>query len=335
VKALIINQSEVRRLLPMDECLELMDHAFKIVSGGAAVLPVRSVMWLPDGTGLLGMMPGCLQQSGIMGLKVVTVFPDNQGSGYESHTGVVILFETEHGQILSMVEGGEITAIRTAAASGVATRLLAREDAGDLAVIGSGTQARMHLEAMLLVRPVQRVRVWSLSLEHAREFAERESRRHGIVVEAMNTAREAVKGADIICTATPAREPVLFSDMISEGAHINAVGSCTPAARELDTKTVVRSRLFVDKRESTLKEAGDFLIPQNEGAIDEDHIHGEIGEILLGKVEGRTSEHEITLFESLGLAVEDLVSARYVYGRALEKGMGTPVELGGSAVGSA
>ena len=329
MQILIINHSEISELLSMDECIQLMTDAFKALSREEVVMPLRSVMWLPDKTGLLGMMPACVQNNGTMGLKVVSVFPGNRGTEYESHMGAVMLFETEHGRLLAVMDGSEITAIRTAAASGVATRLLAGKDAGDLAILGSGTQARMHLEAMLLVRPIRRVRVWSLPLEDAREFAELESDRHGIEVECMGTALEAVEGADIICTTTSAREPVLLSTMVSPGAHINAVGSCTPQAREVDTETVLRSRLFVDCRESTLQEAGDFLIPKNEGVIGEDHILGEIGEILLGRVKGRRSGDEITLFESLGLAVEDLVSARYVYDRAIEKKMGTFVDLGG------
>ncbi len=329
MKVLIINQSEVQKLLPMEECIELMVEALKTVARGDAILPLRSAMWLPDKTGLLGMMPAYMKNPEIMGLKVTSVFPGNQGTEYESHLGAVMLFETQHGQLLAMIDGSEITAIRTAAVSGVATRLLSREDAGDLAILGSGTQARRHLEAMVLVRRIRRVRVWSVPLEHARQFARRETVRHGITIESMETAQAAVEGADIICTTTSAPEPILLGEMVSDGAHINAVGSCSPLVRELDTRAIVRSRLFVDKRESTLKEAGDFLIPKSEGVIGDDHIVGEIGEILLGRVEARKSEGEITLFESLGLAIEDLASAEHIYRKALKKDMGTSVELGG------
>jgi ornithine cyclodeaminase len=182
---------------------------------------------------------------------------------------------------------------------------------------------------MLLVRPIQRVRVWSLPLDHGRQFAQRESERHGIPVEAMESAQDAVAGADLICTTTPAREPVLMGAWLSPGAHINAIGSSVATTRELDTEAVVRARLFVDRRESTVNEAGDFLFPKNEGAIDDDHILGEIGDILVGEIEGRRSADEITLYKSLGLAIEDLASAHHVYHQALAKGVGTSVTIGG------
>jgi len=190
-------------------------------------------------------------------------------------------------------------------------------------------QARTHLEAMLQAREIRRVRVFSPNPEHCAAFAKQESKRHGVEIRACDSAREAVDGADIICTVTSSREPVLLGEWIARGAHINAVGSSIATARELDTHAVVRSRLFVDRRESTVNEAGDYLFPKQEGAIDEDHILGEIGEILLGSVEGRRSREEITLFKSLGLAVEDLAAAHYVYNRAREEQVGTEVELGG------
>jgi ornithine cyclodeaminase/alanine dehydrogenase-like protein (mu-crystallin family) len=206
---------------------------------------------------------------------------------------------------------------------------LARRDAADLAILGAGTQARGHLEAMLAVRPIRRVRVWSLPVEQAHEFARSQSQKFGLPVEVAESARAAVEDAEIICTVTSAREPVLQGDWVSPGAHINAVGSSVPHTRELDTNAVVKSRLFVDRRESTLNEAGDFLFPKKEGAIDDDHIQGEIGEILTGRIKGRVSDGEITLFKSLGLAIEDLAAAHHVYHMAKEKGMGTWVEIGG------
>jgi ornithine cyclodeaminase len=249
------------------------------------------------------------------------------GTEYESHQGAVLLFDTEHGQLLALVDASEITAVRTAAVSAVATRILAREDASDLALLGSGTQACSHLEAMRLVRDIRRVRVWSLPLEHAQEFTARESERLGTPIEFMETAQEAVDGADIICTVTSAKEPVLSGEWISPGAHINAVGSSNPFARELDTDAIVKSHMFVDRRESVLKEAGDFLFPTKEGAVTEDHIRGEIGDILLGKVKGRLTDEEITLFEALGLSVEDVASAHHVYKKAVEANVGTLVDL--------
>ena len=202
---LIVNQGEVRRLLPMDKCIGLMRRALEALARGDAVQPLRSATWLPDRSGLLGLMPGFLGQPPVLGVKVVTVFPDNHGTMYESHQGAILLFDVEHGQLLAIIDGTEITAIRTAAVSGVATSLLARRGAGDLALLGSGVQARTHLEAMRLVRDLTRVRVWSRNHHHARRFAERESQRHSISIEAVSSVEEAVDGAELICTVTAAQ----------------------------------------------------------------------------------------------------------------------------------
>jgi len=282
----------------------------------------------------MGLMPSYLGGIQSVGVKVIAAFPKNYDTEYDAHQGVVLLFDTDRGLLRAIVDGTAVTAIRTAAVSGVATKLLAQEDAGALAIIGAGTQARAHLEAMLLVREIHRVRVHSRTWESAYQFAERESHRHRIEIEVKETAQEAVDGADIICTVTTAKEPVVKGEWIAAGAHINAVGAFTPTTRELDTDAVVKSRFYVDRRESTLNEAGEFLIPKNEGMIDDDHIVGEIGEILLGKVQGRTSPGEITMFKSLGIAIEDLASAHYIFNKAQEKNLGTWVEIGGRHYGS-
>jgi ornithine cyclodeaminase len=293
---------------------------------------LRAAHWLPDRRGLLVAMPGGLftaeeADGGILGVKVLTVFPANAAHGEESHQGAVLLFEAERGRPLAFLDAASITAVRTAAVSALATRLLAREEAGDLALLGAGVQARTHLAALREVRTLRRVRVWSRDPEKARRFAAEESARHGLLVEPMATARQAVEGADILCTVTAAVEPVLEGEWIAPGAHINAVGACTPNARELDTAAVVRARLFVDRRESALNEPGEILTPLREGAITEDHIRGEIGELVLGRVAGRVSAADITLFESLGLTVEDLAAARHIYRKALEQGRGVSLAL--------
>jgi ornithine cyclodeaminase len=239
----------------------------------------------------------------------------------------VLLFEAEHGSLVAIMDAASITAIRTAAVSGLATRLLAREGAADVALLGSGVQARTHLEAMRAVRPVRRVRVWSRNDGAVRAFAERESRRHDIEIEPTRGAREAVHGADIVCTVTASREPVLAGAWLAEGAHVNAVGASLPFARELDTAAVARGRLYVDRRESALNEAGDFLIAKGEGAIGDDHVVGELGEVLLGRVAGRRTGTEVTIFKSLGLAVEDVAAAGFLYERARAERRGSRVEL--------
>jgi ornithine cyclodeaminase/alanine dehydrogenase-like protein (mu-crystallin family) len=328
VEVLIVNHEEVAQLLPMEECMDAMAEALSALARGEALMPLRTVMRLPEGIGGLAAMPSYLGGVDAIGIKVISVFPGNWGTEYDSHQGAVMLFDARQGQLLAIADATEITAIRTAAVSGVATKALAREDAGDLAILGSGTQARTHLEAMSAARPIRRVRVWSRSPQNAERFVQA-ANRHGIAVESMPSAEQAVAGADLICTTTSATEPILLGRWISPGAHINAVGAAFPTARELDAEAVVRSRLFVDRRESALNEAGDFLIARQEGAVDERHILGELGEVLTGDIRGRTGGDDITLFESLGLAVEDLASIHHIYRRAMETGTGTRVRLGG------
>lgn len=329
MKVLIINQTEVIELLPMAECLNVMAEALKTLSRGNVILPLRPVMWLPEKVGALGMMPSYIGNLSVMGVKVVSVFPGNHGTEYDSHMGTVLLFETQHGQLLAIIDASEITGIRTAGVSGAVTRILAREDAGDLAILGSGVQARSHLAAMLAARKIRRIRIWSRNADHARQFAEQESQRHSIAVEPTISVQQAVQGADLICTTTAAPEPILHGDWIAPGAHINAVGSSVPFTRELDTAAMVKARLFVDRRESTINEAGDFLFPKKEGAIGDDHIVGDVGDVLLGKIKGRQTPEEITVFKSLGLAVEDVAAAHHVYNKAVANNRGIWVELGG------
>ena len=328
-EVLLVNQEEVGRLLPMGPCMDAMERVLASLARREAEMPLRTILWLPQKKGALGLMPAHLASDEVLGVKAVTFFHGNEGTELDTHQGAVLLFEAERGSLLAVIDATSITAIRTAAVSGVATKLLARPDAGDLALIGSGVQARTHLEAMLLARRIRRVRVASASLDRARRFAQRQGARHGISIEAVATPREAVEGADIICTCTSAREPVVEGAWLASGAHINAVGSSVPSARELDTVAVVRSRLYVDRRESTLNEAGDFLIPKKEGAIGDDHILGEIGEILISQITGRRDPQEITLFKSLGLAVEDVASAKLIYEESRRTGIGRFLPFGG------
>ena len=329
MKVLLVNEAGVHELLPMDACVSLMRDALTALSRGDAVLPLRSKMFLPDQSGLLGLMPGYLGDPRSFGLKVVAVMPGNHGTPYDSHQGVVMLFGVEHGEPLAILDASAITAIRTAAASAAATDVLARSDAGDLALIGSGVQARTHLAAMKAVRPLRRVRVWSRNRANAERFASEEAKAAGVPIEVAETAEEAVKGADLVCTTTSSREPVLQGAWLAAGAHVNAVGACFPNAREVDTEAVRRARLYTDCRESCLKEAGDFIIPRNEGAIDDGHLVGEVGDVFLGRIPGRRSPNEITLYESLGVAVEDLAAAHAIHRRARETGAGTWLEWGG------
>jgi ornithine cyclodeaminase len=292
-------------------------------------LPLRSIMRIPNTRDLFGMMPAHSSALPVFGVKLITVFPGNHGTNLDSHQGAVLLFDTTTGTLAAMLDASSITAIRTAAVSAVATRLLARDDASTLALIGSGVQARTHLEALALVRPLSTVRVYSRSAEHAAAFAAWAGREMEIDVQVAPTAERAVRGADIVCTVTSSRDPVVYGEWLSPGAHVNAVGASQPDSRELDSDAVARARLFADRRESLVNESADYLIPLREGRITEARVAGEIGEILIGTVPGRTDRDEITLFKSLGLAVEDLAAAAHVYARAEREGVGASVALGG------
>lgn len=295
----------------MQSCIQLMRDTLAALARGEATQVLRTAMKLEE-RNVLGVMPSAFQSKNIAGTKVITVMPENSQKGLPSHQGIVIVFETETGTLKAVVEGEAITAIRTAAVSAVATDLLARKDSKVLAILGTGVQARMHLESIQLVRKIEQVFVWDRKVASAQKYAEEMSQQCKIPISYCETAEEAVKAADIICTVTAAKEPILFGKHVKKGAHINAVGACTPDCRELDTELVKMSRLYVDQIESAINEAGDFLIPYKEGAVDEKHIVGEVGKILLGKVEARQTDHEITVFEALGLALEDLAAADFV-----------------------
>jgi ornithine cyclodeaminase len=329
MKVLFVNEAGVVALLPMSACVGLMREALTTFARGDAVLPLRTMVHLPDGSGLLGVMPGYLGEPRSFGLKVVSVMPANLGTLYDSHQGVVMLFGLEHGEPLAIMDASSITAIRTAAASAAATDVLARKDASDLALIGSGTQARTHLAAMAAVRPLRRVRIWSRSRAHAERFAREQSAAARVPIEVSASAEEAVRGADLVCTTTASREPVVRGAWLAPGSHVNAVGSCSPDGRELDTEAVRRSRFFTDCRESCVNEAGEFILARQEGAITDGHLLGELGEVFLGRVAGRRSPDDVTVYESLGIALEDLASAHFIHRTALERGMGTWLEWGG------
>jgi ornithine cyclodeaminase/alanine dehydrogenase-like protein (mu-crystallin family) len=331
VQTLLLSHRDVVEFLPMRECIDAMAGALRSVTEGASVLPLRTVIRIPESPNAFAAMPAVLGTGpgASLGAKIITVFPGNDATPYDSHIGVVLLFDAENGRLLAIADASSITAIRTAAVSGLATRLLANPDAGELALLGAGVLALPHMDAMCSVRPIRRVRVWSRSAQRAHDFARRARARHDMEVIVCEMACDAVEGADIICTITASRTPVLSGAWITPGAHVNAVGASLPTARELDTAAVRAAALFVDRRESAMSEAGDFLIPRSEGAIAEGHIRGEIGEILCGSIAGRTARDEITLFKSLGLAVEDVAAVRHVYEKARASGGGTPVALGG------
>lgn len=323
----VLRGAEVRELLPMAECIELMQGTMMAVSEGRVVLPLRSVMVMPGDRGMLGNMPGYLAEPECFGVKLVSLMPRNKPPLYSSHLGLVLLFEAQHGCPVGLLDAAEITAIRTAAASGLATRLLARPDAGDLALLGAGEQARTHLEAMRSVRALRRVRVWARDRDKAAHFARIEGERYGMTVETLATVQEAVAGADIICTLTKAREPLLLGEWLVPGAHLNVVGSSVATAAEIDTPAVAKARFFVDCRESTINEGGEYLRALAAGAITPGHILGEIGEVANGSKVGRRSTFDVTLYKSLGIAPQDLAAAHHVLQKARAAGIGQIIEF--------
>jgi ornithine cyclodeaminase/alanine dehydrogenase-like protein (mu-crystallin family) len=319
---LVLNQQEVERLLDMEGCIEAMAGALASLARGEVHVPLRFLVNPENEPSLIGLMPA--HRAGdapLYSLKTVCVFPDNPQRGLDAHQGTVTLFDGVTGEVRALMNASAITAIRTAAVSAVATRLLAREDARELGVLGAGVQARSHLEALRLVRNFERVRIFSPTAEHAQSLAAEAG------AEAVETAEEAVRGADVVVTATSSVEPVLLRDWLQEGAHVNAVGGRPPMMRELDTATIADSAFFVDRRESAEAEAFDYRDALAAGAIGPDHIRAEIGEVLVGEKPGRSAPDELTVFRSLGLAVEDLAAAEYVVRRARETGAGTEVEF--------
>jgi ornithine cyclodeaminase len=328
MKILVLNHRQIRELLPMTECIELMADALSALARGEVYQPLRTIVRPPEARGLLGLMPAYRAgEQGAFGLKAICVFPGNPAIGKDAHQGAVMLFSRETGELLALMNASEITAIRTAAVSAVATRLLAREDAQQLAIIGAGVQARTHLAALAAVRPIKRARVTCRNIEHAEELVSEMQPQFLFSIEPVRTNEEAVRGADLIVTATSSLEPVINTEWISPGAHINAIGTHSPNSREIDGATMAAARIFVDRRESALSEAGDYLLAAKEGAVTPESILGEIGELLIGAKIGRTSATDITLFKSLGLAVEDVVSADYLYRKAVSQNAGTSVDF--------
>jgi ornithine cyclodeaminase len=311
----------------MPACIRLMEEALASLARGEVILPLRPVIRIPDTPNAFAVMPAYSRGIPALGAKLISVFPENHGTELDSHQGVVALFDAERGNLSAIIDAVSITAIRTAAVSGVATQLLAREDTRQLAILGSGVQARTHIQSMLAVRRFETVRVWSRSAEHAERLVREFAADDRADFEVARTADDAVRDADVVCTVTASREPVLRGAALHPGMHVNAVGASLPTTRELDTDAVAASRIFVDRKESALNEAGDLLIPMKEGAITASAIVAEIGELLIGSSPGRTSPTEITLFKSLGLAVEDLASAVHLRREAERDGSGTWIDL--------
>jgi len=334
MKLLVLSEHDVAELLTFPECIEVMAEALTATARGEVTNPLRSVMRPEGASGFLGLMPAYRGgDKPAFGLKEICLFPGNPARGLDTHLGGVLLHSGDTGELLAVMNASAITAIRTAAVSALATRLLAREDAKVHAIIGAGVQARSHLAAIAAVRDIAEVRICSRTRAKAESVAAAAqpalSEAEGAAdVRVVDSIEDAVRGADIISTTTSSREPVVRRSWIAPGTHINAVGSSIAAARELDSDTVAAAALFVDRRESTLNESGDYLVAVRDGAIaGPEHIRAEIGEILAGRAEGRRSRDEITLFKSLGIAIEDLAAAQFLYEKARRLGRGSVVDF--------
>ncbi len=311
----LVSAAEVARLLPYSECIPLMREAMIALSQDRTRQLLRGILDLEDEGKLFGVMPGAMLGEGAtFGAKLVSVFPGNFDQGKMSHQGLVVLFDAEDGAPVAVLEAGEITAIRTAAASAAATDALARPDATRLAILGYGEQAWRHVLAIREIRPIERVRIWGRSAERAQEFAARAAAA-GIAAEAAGTAAGAVADADIICAVTAAREPVLLSRDVPDGAHVNAVGSSYAVPCEIEPELVARARFFADHKAGVLAQGAEFIRAREAGLIDESHLLGEIGEVFAGSLAGRLAPGDVTIYKSLGSIVQDLAAARHIVGR--------------------
>jgi ornithine cyclodeaminase len=327
VDLVVLSAADVHAVLGYAECAGAMRDALTALASGRAQQPLRTVIQPAGAAGLVALMPAYFADDGgasAYGLKAICITPGNPAAGLDTHQGVVLLSDGRTGEPLAILNASAVTEIRTAAVSVVATELLARTDAGTLAVIGAGVQARSHILALDTARPLTEIRVASREPVGAGRLAASVRGQTRASVRACSSVREAVTGADIIVTATSSATPVLHRDWIAPGTHINAVGACVPDARELDSATVGASVLFADRRDSLFIESGDYRLAAADGVADPGSVRADLGQVLLGEADGRRDDSEITIFESLGLAVEDLAAAALAYRKALQVRQSTP-----------
>jgi ornithine cyclodeaminase/alanine dehydrogenase len=324
---LILSLDDVKSVLTMRDCMAAVEEAFRQLSLGNVVQPTRPTIRVPAHRALINAMPAYIGGVEALGLKWVGGYLGNPDIGLPVIQALIILNDGTNMTALSVMNGTYITAVRTGAASGVATRILARPDASTAGIIGAGVQAKTQLEAVAAVRPIREARVFDVIPEAADSYAAEMSEKLGIRVTRADTAEAAVRDMDVVCAASTSKTPVVLGAWLKPGAHINGVGSHSVDARELDTEAIVRSKVVVDTTDAALAEAGDLITPIQEGAITADHIHAELGDIITGTKPGRTSDQEITLFKSQGIAIQDVATAQLVYQKAKERGIGTEVNL--------
>ena len=324
---LLLSRNDVMQVLDMKDCMDVVEKAFAELANGTAVLPLRTSITPPDGLSLY--MPAYLKELGALACKIVTVYKNNPTKhNMPVIVGKVLLQDPNTGDVICIMDGGYLTAVRTGAASGVATKHLARKDKGQVAgILGAGVQAKCQLWAVAEARELSSALVYDISDEAVANFISEMSAKLGLDVVKADSAEQIVDRSDIICTATSSPTPIFDGSKVKDGTHINGIGSHTPAARELDTTIVKRSTLIADSYEACLSEAGDIMIPIDEGAIDKAHMKAELGEVITGKKPARASDIEITLFKSNGLAVQDVATAKLVYDKAVAAGIGTSVDF--------
>jgi alanine dehydrogenase len=323
----LLTEDHVKSLLPMSALVQAMEAAIARFSAGEVLQPVRTVLTVGPTRAYYGLMPAYIEQPARLGAKLVTVFNENHKRGLPSHLATILLFDPETGSLVAIMDGRYITEARTAAVSAVSAKHLARTDAKTLAIIGSGVQARSHLEAYAEVRPLASVRIWSPRESSRQRFVNEMQPHVGARIEAAATAEQAVSGADLIVLVTSSPTPVIDHAWVTPGAHVVSVGACRPDQREMAPELVARGRLFVDSRAAALVESGDIVQGIREQRFDASHVAGELGEIVLGRVAGRETANQITIFKSLGMAVEDVVAADLVLQKAIETGAGTALTL--------
>jgi ornithine cyclodeaminase len=322
-----LNEEQVKSLLPMGDLIDSMETALGRFSAGEVLQPVRTVLMVGPTRAYFGLMPAFIPQPSSLGAKLVTVFSTNAARQLPSHLATILLLDPDTGALQAIMDGRYITEARTAAVSAVSVRHLARKDASTLAIIGTGVQAQSHVEALPHVRTLREIRVWSPNATSRDRFA-RDMKNHAAVpLRITQSAEEAVRGADVVVLVTSSPTPVIEDSWVSNGAHVISVGACRPDQREMSPALVARARLFVDSKAAALVESGDVVQGMAEGRFASDHVRGELGAVVLGRTEGRTGNAEVTIFKSLGMAVEDVVAADLALRRAAEAGVGTELTL--------
>ena len=324
---LILSETQVQGLIDIDELITALERAHIQYSTGKAVMPVRLVVPLPQIDGRITSMPGFLNEDKALGMKVVTYFQENPKQNLPSILATIMLFNAETGKMIAVMDGGYITAIRTACASAMASKVLSNPTASVLGVLGAGVQAKAHIRALCRVRKLDRIKIYSPSGTSAASVREELESQIGAVIEVARSAEETVRGSDLIVTATTAKDPIVTAAWLKPGAHINAVGSHRPDSRELDGATLARAKVFVDSRDAIMAECGDVLLALDEKSITPDHVRTEIGEVLARTKPGRSKTDEVTLYKSVGIAIQDVAAALLVYHKALAKNVGTHVTL--------